>query len=238
MLLLNQVKKTKIIVALDYPTMSSAMKLVHMLDPSIFYLKIGKAMFTRFGVQLIRDLHKLKFKIFLDLKFHDIPNTVFYSVKAAADLGIWMLSIHILGGVNMLKSAKLALKNFSDTAPILIGVTVLTSLNQNDLKAIGIIHSLRKQVFLLSNLAKQCCLDGVVCPGSEALNIKKKFGSDFKIVTPGVRLSKSSIHVHDQNQIITPDLAKKFAIDYIVVGRPITLSNNPILVLNNFYSML
>ncbi|CAL4321696.1 Orotidine 5'-phosphate decarboxylase [Buchnera aphidicola (Eriosoma grossulariae)] len=236
MLQFDSVKKTKIIVALDYSSKNETMKLVNILDPSLFYLKIGKAMFTRFGLKLIHDLHKLKFKIFLDLKFHDIPNTVFSSVQAAADLGIWMISVHISGGINMLNSAKLALKSFTHNAPMLVGITVLTSLNNHDLKTIGIFHSLHKQIFLLANLAKKCCLDGIVCSGLEAKNIKQQFGNSLKVISPGIRLSGSSNN--DQNQIITPELAKKFFIDYIVIGRPVTLSKNPISILDHLNSIL
>ncbi|XRX42409.1 MAG: orotidine-5'-phosphate decarboxylase [Buchnera aphidicola (Eriosoma harunire)] len=236
MSLLQKFKKTKIIVALDYTTRKDAMHLASMLDPSIFYLKIGKVMFTRFGVQLIEDLHKLKFKIFLDLKFHDIPNTVYLSVQAAADLGVWMLSVHLLGGINMLQAAKFALLNFSKSTPMLIGITMLTSFCERDLKNIGVEHSLRKQILLLARLADECGLDGIVCPGTEAKNIKNVFGNNLKIITPGIRMN--NLYPNDQSQIITPIIAKKIAIDYIVIGRPVTMSPKPIDELNSFYSML
>ncbi|MBZ2279511.1 MAG: orotidine-5'-phosphate decarboxylase, partial [Buchnera aphidicola] len=144
---LNLINIPKIIIALDFYDKKKAMKLVNILNPSIFYLKIGKEMFTIFGYKLIQELHNLGFRIFLDLKFHDIPNTVFNAVKAAADLGVWMISVHASGGKNMLIAAKKALKSFKK-APLLIAVTVLTSLKEQELRDIGINLSLKEYIFL------------------------------------------------------------------------------------------
>ncbi|CAL4322300.1 orotidine-5'-phosphate decarboxylase [Buchnera aphidicola] len=220
----------KIIIALDFCNKKSAMKLVDLLDPSIFYLKVGKEMFTILGYKFIKELHKLGFNIFLDLKFHDIPNTVFNATKAAADLGIWMLSIHACGGKNMLISAKKAVKYFKN-APLLIAITTLTSLKEKDLREIGIKLSLSDYILVLSQLSKECGLDGIVCPGQEAKRMKLLYGKKFKIVTPGIRCSTDSLF--DQKNIISPKKAKEYQIDYIVIGRSITTSTNPIKKLNS-----
>ncbi|ANZ22485.1 orotidine 5'-phosphate decarboxylase [Buchnera aphidicola (Diuraphis noxia)] len=215
----------KIIIALDFSDKKSAMKLIDLLNPSIFYLKIGKEMFTILGYKFIKELHQLGFSIFLDLKFHDIPNTVFNATKAAADLGVWMLSVHAAGGKKMLISAKKALKNFKK-APLLIAITALTSLKEEDLQDIGIKSSLTEYILKLSKLSNDCGLDGIVCPGKEAKKIKFLFGHQYKIITPGIRSSKDLLY--DQNNIITPREAKESKIDYIVLGRSITMSKNPI----------
>ncbi|AHG60111.1 orotidine-5'-phosphate decarboxylase [Buchnera aphidicola] len=215
----------KIIIALDFCNKKSAMKIVNLLNPSIYYLKIGKEMFTVLGCQFIKELHQLGFNIFLDLKFHDIPNTVFNATKAAADLGIWMLSVHASGGKKMLVSAKKALKSFK-TAPLLIAITALTSLKEEELKEIGIQMSLKEYILTLSKLSNDCGLDGIVCPGKEAKKIKSLFGDKCKIVTPGIRVAEDALY--DQNNIITPKEAKKYKIDYIVIGRSITMSKDPI----------
>jgi len=221
----NLFKMPKIIIALDFCNKKSAMKLVNLLNPSIYYLKVGKEMFTILGYKFIKELHKLGFNIFLDLKFHDIPNTVFNATKAAADLGIWMLSVHAAGGKKMLISAKKALKSFKK-APLLIAVTALTSLKEEELKEIGIEVSLTEYILKLSKLSNECGLDGIVCPGKEAKKIKFLFGNKYKIITPGIRISEDLLY--DQNNIITPKEAKEYKIDYIVIGRSITMSKNPI----------
>jgi len=221
----NVFKIPKIIIALDFYNKQSAMKLVNLLNPSVYYLKIGKEMFTILGRKFIKELHQMGFNIFLDLKFHDIPNTVFNATKAAADLGIWMLSVHAAGGKKMLISAKKALKSFKK-APLLIAVTALTSLKEKELKEVGINISLTDYILTLSKLSNDCGLDGIVCPGREAKKIKCLFGNKYKIITPGIRVSEDLLY--DQNNVITPQEAKEFKIDYIVIGRSITLSKNPI----------
>lgn len=215
----------KIIIALDFYNKKSAMKLVDLLNPSIYYLKIGKEMFTILGYKFIKELHNLGFNIFLDLKFHDIPNTVFNAIKAAADLGVWMLSVHASGGKKMLVSAKQALKSF-EKAPLLIAVTALTSLKEKELQDIGIQMSLEEYILILARLSNDCGLDGVVCPGKEAKKIKFLFGDKYKIITPGIRVSRDLLY--DQNNVITPKEAMKYKIDYIVIGRSVTMSKNPI----------
>ncbi|WP_410051802.1 orotidine-5'-phosphate decarboxylase [Buchnera aphidicola] len=225
----NVLNIPKIIIALDFPNKKAAMKLVDLLNPSIFYLKIGKEMFTILGHQFVKELHQLGFNIFLDLKFHDIPNTVFNATKAAADLGIWMLSIHASGGKKMLMSAKKALQSF-DKAPLLIAITALTSLKEIELKEIGVHISLTEYILTLSKLSNDCGLDGVVCPGKEAKKIKYLFGNKYKIITPGIRFSEDLSY--DQNNVISPKEAKAYNIDYIVLGRSVTMSKNPIHKLN------
>lgn len=229
MLKLNYSNIPKIIIALDFDNKKAAMKLVDLLNPSLYYLKIGKEMFTILGKKFIHELHQLGFNIFLDLKFHDIPNTVFNATKAAADLGIAMLSVHACGGKKMLMSAKKALESFNKR-PLLIAVTALTSLAQQDLKDIGIQISLQDYVLILSKLSRDCGLDGVVCSGREAEKIKLLCGEKYKIITPGIRCVNDV--AFDQFQIISPKQAKKFPIDYIVIGRSVTSSSNPIKKLN------
>ncbi|QCI23279.1 orotidine-5'-phosphate decarboxylase [Buchnera aphidicola] len=230
MTLLNSFKSPTIIIALDFYDKTQAMNLINNLDPKIYALKIGKIMFTLFGHEFIRTLHKMKFNVFLDLKFHDIPNTVFGAVKAAADLGVWMISVHICGGLKMLQSAKLALEPFQKK-PLLMGVTILTSLNEKDIRTIGINMSTESYVLMLSKLAKKCSLDGIICPGQTVLTIKKELGDALKILTPGIRFQKGSFD--DQKNVITPKLAKKYNIDYIVLGRSITSLKDPLIKLRN-----
>ncbi|CAL4042942.1 orotidine-5'-phosphate decarboxylase [Buchnera aphidicola] len=227
---------TKVILALDYSNKNQALELINNLDPAIYRLKIGKKMFSLFGKSLVVQIKNLGFDIFLDLKFHDIPNTVFGAVSAAADLGVWMISIHISGGSKMLQAAKLALNPFKKDTPLLIGITVLTSFTEQDLREVGINSSITNQVLMLSRLAKQNGLDGVVCPGEESMNIKEKLGFGFKIVAPAIRLIEDP--AYDQKKVITPKLAKKFNIDYIIVGRTVTFSKNPLNKLKKITSFL
>jgi len=229
-------KIPKIIIALDYSDINKALQLVLQLDPKIYRLKIGKKMFLYFGKKWIVQLHNLGFDVFLDLKFHDIPNTVFGAVKAAADLGVWMISVHTCGGSKMLQAAKKALQDFKQHPPLLIGITILTSFTKNDLQEIGINHSMTDHILLLSHLAKKCGLNGVVCSGKQANHVKNLLGVNFQVITPAIRLINDLSN--DQNQTITPQLIKKYKIDYIVVGRSITESKNPIKKLKNIVSCL
>ncbi|XBC39463.1 MAG: orotidine-5'-phosphate decarboxylase [Buchnera aphidicola (Nurudea shiraii)] len=220
------VKKPQIIIALDFSNKIKALKLINSLDPKCFALKIGTIMFTLFGIQFVKELQKKGFRIFLDLKFYDIPNTIFKTIRAIANLGIWMISIHICGGIQMLKSAKLALNFCYEKKPLLMGVTVLTSLNNNDIRNVGVNMLIKNHVLILSKLAKKCNLDGIICPGSEVLHIKNKLGDMLKILTPGIQFNNNSLC--DQKNVITPCIAKKYNIDYIVIGRAITSSKNPL----------
>ncbi|XBC37892.1 MAG: orotidine-5'-phosphate decarboxylase [Buchnera aphidicola (Meitanaphis microgallis)] len=227
----HNVKKPNIIIALDFFNKNQAIKLVNNLDPKIYALKIGKIMFTLFGKTFIKTLQKLGFNVFLDLKLYDIPNTIFGTIQAMADLDIWMISIHICGGKKMLQSAKLALKPFYKKRPLLMGVTILTSFDESDIHDIGINMPMKNYILTLSRLAQKCKLDGIICPGKEVLSIKKELGNNLKILTPGIRCKKNLLH--DQKNTTTPYLAKKYNIDYIVVGRAITSLTNPLIALNN-----
>ncbi len=215
----------KIIVALDYAEQSSAMDLVSALDPASCRLKVGKEMFTRFGPEFIHKLHHLGFEVFLDLKFFDIPNTVAKAVQAAADLGVWMVNVHASGGIEMMQAAKDILIPYKDKAPWLIAVTVLTSFSIEDLKAVNINASIEQQVLSLAQLAQNSGLDGVVCSAQETKMLRQHLGNNFKLVTPGIRPLGTA--ANDQKRIVTPTDAIALGSDYLVIGRPITKSNNP-----------
>ena len=192
-------------------------------DANLCRLKIGSQLFTSSGPQIIKELNSLGFDVFLDLKFHDIPNTVYEAVKSAADLGIWMVNVHASGGRAMLEASKKALEGF-DQPPLLIAVTVLTSLSEDSLNEVGI-KDLSEQVLRLAELTNECDLNGVVCASTDVKAIKNIFGKDFITVTPGIRPNDSK--VNDQNRISTPSEAVKNGSDYLVIGRPITESENP-----------
>ena len=212
----------KIIIPLDLEY-SAAINMAKNFDANLCRLKIGSQLFTSSGPQIIKELNSLGFDIFLDLKFHDIPNTVYEAVKSAADLGIWMVNVHASGGRAMLEASKKALEGF-DQPPLLIAVTVLTSLSEDSLNEVGI-KDLSKQVLRLAELTNECDLNGVVCASTDVKAIKNRFGKDFIAVTPGIRPNDSK--VNDQNRISTPSEAVKNGSDYLVIGRPITESENP-----------
>ena len=212
----------KIIIPLDLEY-SAAINMVKNFDANLCRLKIGSQLFTSSGPQIIEELNSLGFDIFLDLKFHDIPNTVYEAVKSAADLGIWMVNVHASGGRAMLEASKKALEGF-DQPPLLIAVTVLTSLSEDSLSEVGI-NKLSEQVLRLAELTNECDLNGVVCASTDVQAIKNRFGKDFITVTPGIRPNDSK--VNDQNRISTPSEAVKNGSDYLVIGRPITGSKNP-----------
>jgi orotidine-5'-phosphate decarboxylase len=211
-----------ILVALDYNDRAAAMAFVDRIDPQSCRLKVGKEMFTLFGPELVKDLHTRGFDVFLDLKFHDIPNTTAHAVAAAAELGVWMVNVHASGGARMMTAAREALLPFGKDAPQLIAVTVLTSMEASDLKDIGIDASPADHAERLARLTQQCGLDGVVCSAHEAVRFKQAFGSDFKLVTPGIRPAGSD--AGDQRRIMTPQQAQQAGVDYMVIGRPITQS--------------
>lgn len=215
----------KLIVALDFDNQSSAMALVDQLDPMLCALKVGSEMFTLFGTDLVRALVAKQFKIFLDLKFHDIPNTVAHACKAGAELGVWMLNVHASGGLAMMKAAQQALIPYGSTRPLLIAVTVLTSMSETDLQALGIHMPLEKRVCELAQLTHEAGLDGVVSSALEVAAIKAACGPNFLTVTPGIRLQSDAMD--DQVRVTTPELALRAGSDYLVVGRPITKASNP-----------
>ena len=212
----------KIIIPLDLEY-SAAINMAKNFDANLCRLKIGSQLFTSSGPQIIKELDSLGFDIFLDLKFHDIPNTVYEAIKSAADLGIWMVNVHASGGRAMLEASKKALEGF-DQPPLLIAVTVLTSLSEDSLNEVGI-KDLSEQVLRLAELTNECDLNGVVCASTDVKAIKNIFGKDFITVTPGIRPNDSK--VNDQNRISTPSEAVKNGSDYLVIGRPITGSENP-----------
>jgi orotidine-5'-phosphate decarboxylase len=224
-------KSKKVLIALDYDDQQAALDFVKQLSPNTCRLKVGKEMFTYFGPQFVKQLIDLGFDVFLDLKFHDIPNTVAKAVTAAAKMGVWMVNVHASGGFEMMQKAKQALVPFGDKAPLLIAVTVLTSMNEAELKRLGIDKTAEQQVIHLAKLAKQAGLDGVVCSAQEAQQLKVQLGSDFKLVTPGIRPAGSD--AGDQKRIMTPQQAIAAGSDYLVIGRPITQAADPLAVLNN-----
>lgn len=219
----------KVVVALDFAREEEALALVAQLSPTECRLKVGKEMFTLFGPQFVRQLVDQGFEVFLDLKFHDIPNTVAKAVAASAELGVWMVNVHASGGRRMMEAAKAALAPYGDKAPLLIAVTVLTSMEQSDLAELGVTLSPAEQVLRLARLTKQAGLDGVVCSAQEAELLKRELGDEFVLVTPGIRPSGSA--QGDQRRIMTPSAAVTAGADYLVVGRPITQSGDPALVL-------
>lgn len=222
--------QTPIVVALDFEKKADALNLVSQLDPSLCRLKVGKEMFTHFGPQFVSDLQSRKFDVFLDLKFHDIPNTVAKAVTAAADLGVWMVNVHASGGSKMMTAAGEALTRFGTDKPLLIAVTILTSMEQSDLTELGINHSIAEQVMRLAKLTQQSGLDGVVCSAHEAVQLKQLLGTEFNLITPGIRPASSS--QDDQKRIMTPSQALTAGVDYMVIGRPITKAANPLVALN------
>ena len=211
-----------VIVALDLEH-SLAIDLARKLDPVNCRLKVGSQLFTSAGPKVIEELSMLGFEIFLDLKFHDIPNTVAQSVKAAANLGIWMLNIHTSGGSIMMNEAKEATAELLDP-PLIIGVTMLTSLSEKNVNEIGI-QDISNQALSLASLAKKNSLDGVVCSVNEVRRIKELLGKDFITVTPGIRSSDSL--KDDQSRVSSARNAIENGSDYLVIGRPITQSDNP-----------
>lgn len=213
-----------VIVALDFDNKSATLALVDLLDPGLCRVKVGKELFTREGPQLVSLLVDRGFDVFLDLKFHDIPNTVAGAVAAAADLGVWMVNVHTLGGTRMMEAAANRLQAMG--APtLLIGVTVLTSMGAEDLHQIGIAETPENQVARLANLAYQSGLNGIVCSAHEAGSIAYRFGETFLRVTPGIRPLSSARD--DQVRVMTPRKAIEAGSSHLVVGRPITTSENP-----------
>lgn len=225
-----------ILVALDYDNKNHALQLIDQLDPNMCRLKVGKEMFTLFGPQLVKDIHDRGFDLFLDLKFHDIPNTVAKTVAAAAELGVWMTNVHASGGLAMMEAARKALLPYGKEAPMLIAVTVLTSMSDDDLKLIGIDVPAFEHVQRLAKLTKQAGLDGVVCSAQEASVLKSLLGQDFKLITPGIRPVGSE--VGDQHRVMTPPEALAAGSDYLVIGRPITKATDPLAALQAIHQSL
>jgi orotidine-5'-phosphate decarboxylase len=214
----------RVIVALDFPIASEALALAVRLDPGACRLKVGKALFTAAGPGLIEQLHKAGFEIFLDLKYHDIPSTVAAACAAAAELGVWMVNVHALGGRAMMKAARAALSG-RRTPPKLVAVTLLTSVGAAELQEIGLSGNPQEAVVRLARLAQACGLDGVVCSAQEARDLRQQCGADFVLVTPGIRPAGSL--ADDQQRVATPRQALIDGADYLVIGRPITRALDP-----------
>ncbi|MBE2897429.1 orotidine-5'-phosphate decarboxylase [Pasteurellaceae bacterium 20609_3] len=220
---------SKVIVALDYEKEKDALALVDQINPEICRLKVGKEMFTTLGTQFVKQLHARGFDVFLDLKFHDIPNTVARAVRSAADLGVWMVDLHASGGLRMMETAKQILEPYGKDAPKIIAVTVLTSMEDADLLQIGLNASPMEQVIRLARLSQRAGLDGVVCSPQEVEILRANCGQDFTLVTPGIRPAGADFG--DQRRVMTPSEAIRQGSDYLVVGRPITQAANPLAVL-------
>lgn len=225
----DPIRGSRVIVALDNFDQQYLLSIVDQLSPAQCRLKIGKEMFCRQGPALVRNLVDRGFDVFLDLKFHDIPNTVAQAVKAAADLGIWMVNVHAMGGRRMMTEAAEALQRIEGRRPLLTAVTVLTSMDATDLADVGITVAPQEHVARLAQLAFDCGLDGVVCSAHEATLLKSRLGRDFVLVTPGVRPEGSA--AGDQRRTATPSQAVAMGSDFLVIGRPITQALNPPAVL-------
>jgi len=220
------VEGPRVIVALDFPEGQKALQFVEQLPPGSCRLKVGKELFTRAGPELVRQLVGLGHDVFLDLKFHDIPNTVAHACEAAAQLGVWMVNVHASGGRRMMEAASAALQNAEGRKPLLIGVTVLTSMGPEDLAEVGVKVDPAEQVERLARLAKVSGLDGVVCSPREAARLRTVLGDDFVLVTPGVRPVGAS--TDDQTRVMTPADAIRDGSDYLVIGRPVTQASDPV----------
>lgn len=214
----------RIIVALDYPDAASALALTERLSPELCRLKVGKELFTAAGPALVAALARRGFAVFLDLKFHDIPNTVAQACRAAAGLGVWMLNVHALGGREMMEAARAALDG-ADGRPKLVAVTILTSLARDDLVQVGISGEPAEAALRLAGLARQAGLDGVVCSAQEAAVVRAVCGESFLRVTPGIRMPEGS--ADDQKRVVTPRAAIEAGASYLVVGRPVTRAADP-----------
>ena len=214
----------RIIVALDVSTAAELRELVKQISNTHCRAKIGKELFTSIGPVAIEICHEAGLDVFLDLKFHDIPNTCAKAVRAAARWGVWMTNVHCFGGTDMMRAAREILEGEAHR-PLLIGVTVLTSLSESGLQELAFSRNLESQVDHLAGLAYASGLDGVVCSAQETQRLRESFGVDFCLVTPGIRPSWSA--ADDQTRVVTPKDAIANGSDYLVIGRPITASDHP-----------
>lgn len=221
---MTTVQNPRVIVALDNMSPQGALQLATRLQPSGCRLKVGKELFTRAGPRLVESLQTLGFQVFLDLKFHDIPNTVAQACRAASDLGIWMVNVHALGGRRMLDAARAAITP-GGHRPLLIGVTVLTSMADTELHDIGLVGDAASNVERLAGLCRAAALDGVVCSAREASVLRARFGPGFALVTPGIRPAGAA--AGDQQRVVTPRDAIAAGVSYLVIGRPITQADDP-----------
>lgn len=227
------IRAPQLIIALDFDKVNNVFDLVDKLCPKQCSLKVGSELFALFGAPLVKQLIARGFHVFLDLKFHDIPNTVANACKAAADIGVWMMNVHASGGFKMMQAASKALEPYGADRPLLLAVTVLTSMSEEELPSIGVHSPLIKQVQQLALLAKSAGLDGVVCSAFEVNKIKEVCGKAFIALTPGIRLASSQYN--DQQRVMTPKEALLQGSDYLVIGRPITQASDPAGVLAEIY---
>ncbi|MBI4846048.1 MAG: orotidine-5'-phosphate decarboxylase [Candidatus Omnitrophica bacterium] len=222
--------KTQLIVSLDTDSLEKAQELVNFLSKDVKFFKIGSQLFTAYGPKAVEMVHKAGSEVFLDLKFHDIPNTVAQSALSAMRLGVFMFNVHSCGGREMLEKVSQAVRDQAQKIkvrkPILLGVTVLTSIDRQALNALGVMRSVKNQVGFLARLSKNCGLDGVVCSGSEIALLRGLIKEDFILVVPGIRMPDSE--TDDQKRIITSADAAKLGADYIVVGRPVIKAKDPL----------
>lgn len=216
--------QSPIIVALDYPALQPALEMAARLDPQQCRVKVGKELFTRCGPAVVEALQQRGFEVFLDLKFHDIPNTTAMAVKAAAEMGVWMVNVHCSGGLRMMAACRETLESINGPKPLLIGVTVLTSMEREDLAGLGLDVEPLDQVQRLAGLAAQAGMDGLVCSAREAQPLKSAF-PQLQLVTPGIRPAGSASN--DQKRILTPADALAAGSDFLVIGRPITQAEDP-----------
>lgn len=233
--LVNTITQSPIIIALDNMNLTQALALADNLDPKLCRLKVGKELFTKYGTDIVKQLHQRDFQIFLDLKFHDIPNTTAQAVLSAADMGVWMVNVHASCGRVAMQTVKQRLQQHH-YATLVVAVTVLTSMGQQDLTDIGITDSIENQVKRLALLTQASGLDGVVCSAQEANMLKEICGKDFLLVTPGIRLPEDASN--DQTRICTPAQAIANGSDYLVIGRSITTAENPTLKLQQILQTL
>ena len=221
--------RTPVIIALDFANELDTLTFVRRLDPSLCQLKIGKELFTATGRTLVEKLVAQGFKLFLDLKYHDIPNTVAAACKVVAQMGVWLVDMHASGGRRMMEAAANAVANESHR-PNLIGVTVLTSMEHSDLQEIGLTQSPEELVLKWAKLVQSSGLDGVVCSAQEAAMLRQNLGNEFLLVTPGIRLDTAN-NADDQRRIMTPQQALVAGSSYLVMGRPIVQAADPVAVL-------
>lgn len=226
----------RVIVALDYDDKAAALAFIDQLDPSLCRLKVGKEMFTLFGPKFVKQLIAKGFDVFLDLKFHDIPNTVAKACRAAADLGVWMVNVHASGGSEMMRAAKAAIADSSNPDTKLIAVTVLTSMDDQQLSEVVDGVTPDQQVMKLARLTRDAGLDGIVCSAQEAMALRQVFDKDFLLVTPGIRPVGSD--AGDQKRVMTPTEAIDNGVSYLVMGRPITKATEPKSVLEEVNASL
>lgn len=240
------VAEPRLIIALDVPTQGEALALLDRLDPALCRVKVGKELFTRCGPDLVARIHERGYGVFLDLKYHDIPNTVAGACRAAAELGVWMVNVHALGGQRMLQAAREAIDSAphgsppgggsphgglpaGSTRPLLTAVTVLTSMEASDLAGIGIERDPAEFAALLADVAAAAGLDGIVCSAREASALRARHGEELLLVTPGIRPQSSA--ADDQRRILTPGQALAAGADHLVIGRPVTRAPDPAAVL-------